>query len=162
MQRFEELSDSTSRPLTPMPTRQSPIAALGSAVTRLALLAAFAVAATPAMAQGQQVGGALGVSLTILRPVTTQPVRVTGFSVDRDGVARLETTAPTSAHASQLVMTTVASSTSGFAPVAQAPALVAGADDATRLSYRVNVGRENGEGGRPLELRVEYLTVAGT
>jgi hypothetical protein len=128
----------------------------------MALAAGLAVAAVPALAQAQQVGGALGVSLTILKPVTTQAVRVTGFSVDRDGVARLETTAPTTAHASQLVMATVASSTSGFAPVEQAPALVAGADDATRLSYRLNVGRATRDAGRAVELRVQYLTVAGT
>jgi hypothetical protein len=128
----------------------------------MALLAGFAVAAMPALAHGQQVGGALGVSLTILKPVATVAVRVTGFSVDREGVARLETTAPTTAHASQLVMATVASSTSGFAPVAQAPALVAGADDAAPLIYRLNGGRASGEAGRPVELRVQYLTVAGT
>jgi len=53
-------------------------------------------------------------------------------------------------------------STSGFAPVEQAPALVAGADDATRLSYRLNVGRATRDAGRAVELRVQYLTVAGT
>jgi hypothetical protein len=128
----------------------------------MAVLAGLAAAAMPAMAGAQQVGGSLGVSLTILKPVTTQPVRVTGFSVDRDGVARLETTAPTTAHASQLVMTTVASSTRGFAPVEQTPALVAAADDATRLSYRLDVGRASGSADRAVELRVQYLTVAGT
>jgi hypothetical protein len=116
----------------------------------------------PALAGAQQVGGSLGVSLTILKPVTTQAVRVTGFTVDRDGVARLETTAPTTAHASQLVMATVASSTRDFAPVEQAPALVAAADEATRLSYRLDVGRPSGSADRAVELRVQYLTVAGT
>ena len=145
-----------------MPARQRSAPFARSAIARMALLAGFAITAMPALAHGQQVGGALGVSLTILEPVATQPVRVTGFSVDRNGVARLETTAPTTAHASQLVMATVGSSTSGFAPVEQAPALVAGADDATRLSYRLDVGRAKGEAGRPVELRVQYLTVAGT
>jgi hypothetical protein len=145
-----------------MPARRPTASSARSALARTALLAGFAIAAMPALAQSQQVGGALGASLTILKPVTTQPVRVTGFTVGRDGVARLETTAPTTAHASQLVMATVASSTSGFAPVEQIPALVAGADDATRLSYRLDVGRASGEAGRPVELRIQYLTVAGT
>jgi hypothetical protein len=145
-----------------MPASLIPTQPRRSCFGRWALVAGLLLSAAPATARGQQVGGAIGVSLTVLQPVSTQPVRVTEFHVDRDGVAHLETTAPTSAHASQLVMATVASSASGFSPVPQSPALLAADAADARLSYRLQVGRATGGTQRPVELRVQYLTVAGT
>jgi hypothetical protein len=58
-------------------------------------------------------------------------------------------------------MATVASSASGFSPVPQSPALLAADAADSRLRYRLQVGR-NGAADRPVELRVQYLTVAGT
>lgn len=136
-------------------------------MTVLAALAVFA-AATPSLVGAQRVGGSIGASLTILQPVATQAVRLTGFSVDANGVARLETTAPTSGEASQLVMASVASSTNGFARVRQAPVVLRGsgaatADAARRMSYLVNVGQSGSVvQRRDVELRIEYLAVAGT
>jgi hypothetical protein len=135
-------------------------------MTLFAALALFG--ATPSLVRAQRVGGSVGVSLTILQPVATQAVRVTSFSVDANGVARLETTAPTSGETSQLVMASVASSTNGFARVRQAPAVLRGAGTATadaarRMSYLVNVGEPgSATQRRDVELRIEYLAVAGT
>jgi hypothetical protein len=110
----------------------------------------------------QQVAGSIGASITILQPIAGQPVRVTGFSVDRNGVARLETTMPTSARTSQLVMTRVSSSTMDIAREPLASTLVP-SDTASRMRFLVNVGRAaEGADQRRLELRVQYLTIAGT
>jgi hypothetical protein len=118
--------------------------------------------ASGSTAGAQQAGGSIGVALTVLQPVGTQTVRLAAFSVDGNGVARFETTAPATARATQLVMTSVSSSTTGFVPQQQRPALVAG-NGASRLSYVVNVGRSpRHDDARPVELLVEYLTVAGT
>jgi hypothetical protein len=104
----------------------------------------------------------MGASITILQPMAGQPVRVTGFSVDRNGVARLETTIPTSARTSQLVMTRVSSSTTDVAREPLVSALVP-SDPASRMRFLVNVGRAPEDTAqRRLELRVQYLTVAGT
>ncbi len=111
----------------------------------------------------QQLSGSIGVSLTILQPVVSQPMRVTSFSIDRAGVARLETTIPASAPTSQLVMTRVTSSTMAVAPDLRSAALVPPSDTASRMNLFVNVGRAlRVAEPRRLELRVEYLTVAGT
>jgi hypothetical protein len=132
-------------------------------------LAAVLTGVLPADAAAQRVGGSIGVSLTILEPVTTRGVEVTGFRVDKDGRATLETTAPTTGQTSQLVMARVSSSANGFQPVEQAPVLVAGerrdapARAASRMSYRVDVGGAGAAGaGRDVQLRIEYLAVAGT
>jgi hypothetical protein len=147
----------------------------GSWISGAAIVAALLAA--PVAAWGQQVGGSIGVSLTVLQPVATTPVRLTAFSVDRNGIARLETTAPTSGPAAQVVMATVSSSASGFAPVEQTPALVeasrmgpsqssaatSAAPAAARLSYRVDLGRAPvGSTSHDVTVRIAYLTVAGT
>src|SRR5688500_8182575 len=94
----------------------------GSWRSLAAMITALAVA--PAIARAQHVNGALGVTLTVLPPVTTQAVEPLAFSVDRSGFARLETTAPVASSVSLIVMATVASSVDGVAPTAQAPVLV--------------------------------------
>ena len=139
-----------------------------AALTALALV----MVGLPMRAEAQRVGGSIGVSLTILEPVTTRAVEVTGFRVDRDGMATVETTAPTSGQASQVVMTRVASSADGFVPVRLAPVLLRGAGSGAaessvgghRMHYLVNVGRVARDAGaqRDVELRIEYLAVAGT
>ena len=96
-----------------------------------AILASLATA--PAITWAQHVGGALGVSLTVLPPAGTQRVDLISFHVARDGIARLETTAPIASSVSVIVMSTVSSSTNGFVPLAQAPALV----NATRRRERL-------------------------
>ena len=65
-------------------------------------------------------------------------------------------------------MASVASSTNGFARVRQAPMVLRGAGSSTaaaarRMSYLVNVGRPSPlTQPRDVELRIEYLAVAGT
>ena len=133
------------------------------------VLAAALVVATgggAAVGRTQQVAGSIGVALTILEPVATPPLRVTGFDLGRDGLGRIETTLPASAQTSLLVMARVASSTTGYAPETQPPTLVAPSSGVTRVRYLVNVGRDRRAGRAregPTELRVEYLiVVAGT
>ena len=167
-----------------MTVRPSPLAARSA--LRCALLAATLLAATPQWARSQnlQAGGSIGVSLTILQPVATRPVQLLAFSVDRSGIARIETSVPVTGPASQVVMTSVSSSTSDFVPVAQAPVLISGrqaersgdaaatgqrvaadrASSPARLAYVVDIGRqERGVvGQRAIQLRIQHLTVAGT
>jgi len=135
-------------------------------ISRCRILASALLAATSGVAsvgQTQQLAGSIGVSLTIQQPVASQPMRVTGFRVDRSGVTRLETTIPTATRASQVVMVRVSSAAMDFAPDSQGPVLVPPADTAMRLHLLVNVGRATPNGApRRLGLRVEYLTVAGT
>jgi hypothetical protein len=134
-------------------------------ICRCWVLAAALVVATGGVAsvgRTQQLTASIGASITILQPIAGQPVRVTGFSVDRNGVARLETTIPTSAPTSQLVMTRVSSSMTDVAREPFASALVP-SDTASRMRFLVNVGRAPEDTDqRRLELRVQYLTVAGT
>lgn len=141
----------------------------------IALAASIVVATSGSAAVGhtQQVTGAIGVSLVILQPVASQPVRVTRFSLGSDGVVRLETTVPTSARTSQVVMTRVASSANGFASEPQLPTLVPPSSTESRVRCHVRaflIPSERSDSkdphgaisSPPLELRVEYLTVAGT
>ena len=136
-----------------------------------------ALVVAPATVRAQQVSGALSVALTVLPPVRTQAVELLEFRVDRDGTARLETTAPAASSVSLLVMTTVASSEDGSRSVAQAPVLVEGTPDGdslgalpasrtaprSRLSYQVDLGRSlAGSRSREATLRISYLVVAGT
>ncbi len=147
----------------------------GSWRSLAAMIAALAVA--PAIARAQHVNGALGVTLTVLPPVTTQAVELLAFSVDRSGFARLETTAPVASSVSLIVMATVASSVDGAVPVEQAPMLVAERrppeprgcpPDSTRTcaprsSYRVDLGRlPVGSGQHDATVRIAYLIVSGT
>lgn len=137
---------------------------------RLTCLALQALLATclgvlcAAPASAQRAGGSIGVSLTVLPPVVSRPVEVTSFRMNADGTATLRTTAPTTSPVSQLVMTRVSSSAIGFAPVTQSPAVVRGGDDHTprELSYRFDLGRSAAALPSDVQLRIEYLTVAGT
>ena len=103
------------------------------------------------------------VSLTILAPVTTQPVRVLGLDVDRNGVATLEATTPSVGPVSQIVMASISRESSlgvsASLPSAQVPAKGASA----RLSYLVGRGPSRADVQRePVQLLLRYLTVAGT
>jgi hypothetical protein len=131
------------------------------------LLALFAFAVAPQRTAAQRVGGSLGVSLTVLQPVGSRAIEVTGFHVNRDGTASFRTTAPTAAQVSQLVMTRVLSSANAFAPASQRPAMLCPDRAANaaecELSYRVDVGRSDAGGApRDVQLRIEVLAVAGT
>jgi|1185.fasta_scaffold397958_1 hypothetical protein len=141
------------------------MSARSPSICRCWVLAAALVVATGGVAsvgRTQQLTGSIGASITILQPIAGQPVRVTGFSVDRKGVARLETTMPTSARTSQLVMTRVSSSTMDIAREPLASTLVP-SDTASRMRLLVNVGRAPEDADqRRLELRIQYLTIAGT
>jgi hypothetical protein len=132
---------------------------MGALIAGLLLLTAGTVTA-------QNVGGSIGVSLTILQPVTTQAVQIVGFNVDRTGMATVETTSPVTGAATQLVMTNVSSSSSRFVPQQQASSLVRGEQQQrtpARISYQVNVGKHvHGVDREPVQLLVQYLAVAGT
>lgn len=148
-----------------MPDRSTP--STRSTLPLWTCLAWVLIGLAPSVASGQRVGGSIGVSLTILEPVATRAVEVTGLRLRRDGTAVFQTTAPTAAQASQIVMTRVSSSTNGFVPVGQAPTLLRGAGDADsaaqQMSYRVDVGRAaTADAPRDVQLRIEYLAVAGT
>jgi hypothetical protein len=151
-------------------------------VGRGAIATAVLLAASSGRAQGQstRTGGSIGVSLTILQPVTTQAVRLLDFHVDRNGMATVETSAPISGSASRAVMSSIVSSASGSeveVPMIareSRPALrgdasrsssAAIADSApTRFTYLVSVGRPGraAADARPVQLRIRYLAVAGT
>ena len=131
------------------------------------------ISGSPATAHAQRAGGSIGVSLTILEPLATRAIEVTGFRLGRDGRVTLETTAPTAGRISQLVMARVSSSANGFQPVEQPPVLLGGERGgegavaldarAQRMSHRVDVGRAApGAEAREVQLRIEYLVVAGT
>jgi hypothetical protein len=115
-----------------------------------------------ARAQSMRAGGSIGVSLTILPPVATQPVRLVGFDVDRNGLATVRTTASASASASQIVMTSVAlGSTVGS--TGRRVATVVPSSGAATVRNVVDLGKSRGaESRQTVQLRLEYLTVAGT
>ena len=127
------------------------------------LAAALVVATGGAASVGrtQQVSGSIGATLTILEPVTAPEFLVSGFDVGRDGVARFETTIPRAPRTPALLIARVSSSTTDFTPEAPARVLIAPTSGATRLHFRVGVGRDRRtDPGRPAKLRVEYLIVA--
>lgn len=152
-----------------MPHRSTPLPR-PTALAIAGLLAAALLALRPESARAQRVGGAIGVSLTVLEPVATQAVEVTALRVGRDGIATLETTAPTAGPTSQLVMARVTSSTGAAAARRSAVILgggAAGTDrgrrDGDRISHRIDVGRAAPSAAtRDVQLRIEYLAVAGT
>ena len=151
-----------------MPDR-SKITTRSTTTALMCLLAVVLVVSLPATAAAQRVAGSIGVSLTVLEPVASHAVQVTGLRLERNGTAVVETTPPTSGKVSQVVMTRVSSSANGFAPANQVPALVGGtpaeardAVGARRLSHRVDIGRVAGDGPRDVQVRIEYLAVAGT
>ena len=118
----------------------------------------------------------MGVSLTVVPPVRTQSVDVISFRVARNGRTRLETTAPIAGPVSMIVMSTVSSSTNGFLPVAQAPALANATHrrerfDATpphdarvpRLRYDTELGLAPVRSeSRDVLIRITCLVIPGT
>ena len=142
-----------------------------SSLALLLAVAAVALALTPDRASGQRVGGSIGVSLTVLEPVATRSVQVTNARVGRDGVATVETTAPMSGPTSQLVMSRIVNASNGHAPVPRAHLVPAdrglaaqdGAHVLARITHRIGVADATRPAGtRDVQLRIEYLTVAGT
>ena len=130
-----------------------------------ALLAIGLLAGLGSRAQGQSMraGGEIGVSLTILRPVTTQAVSILSFDVDRNGFASVRTTAPAVGPVSHIVMATVSSASAGT--TVAAPARRGMATPASpALGYVVDLGSvpPADPAGEPVQLRLQYLTVAGT
>lgn len=131
------------------------------------LLVTALTVARPGIASAQRTDGSIGVSLTIVPPVATQTVRVTAVHLDRDGIAVVRTMMPTAAHASQVVMTRVTSSVDGRGPARSVPAFRCATHAtecaASELRYHVDV-RRSGDGVAPrdVQLRIEYLVVAGT
>ena len=141
---------------------------------RLLLAAMLAVLPVPRpAARAQNVNGSLAVSATILPPVPSTEARLTAFSVGRDGVARLETTAPIATSASQIVMWSVSSSTNGLVPVAQPPMRIQVARRSepeppitTRLRFGIDLGETSSaptdSSTRDVTVRIHYLIVPGT
>lgn len=134
---------------------------------QLAAALVLSIAARPADVRAQNVTGSIGVSLTVLQPVATESVELLGVEVDRAGMATIAMTAPVSGPASQLVMTSVASSTTSFVAVQQAPSIIrarGAAGGPARLHYLVEVGPGDRAASeqRPVEVRIKYLAVAGT
>ena len=142
-----------------------------------AMLMGLATAQPAAQAQG--VNGAMAVSVTILPPIPTQATRLISFDMGRDGIGRLETTAPVARSVSQIVMWTVSSSANGFVPVEQAPMLIEATSlqdaqlatwpresPSARLRYEVRLGGPAGPPGnsssRDVTVRVSYVIVPGT
>lgn len=136
-----------------------------------------ALATSPAITSAQPISGALGVSLVVLPPASTQRVDVISFRVDRDGIARLETTAPIAGSVSAIVVSTVSSSANGFVPLEQSPALVSarrrregdgalsGPADARAPGLRFEVALDAGAlhaGSHDVSVRITYLVVPGT
>jgi hypothetical protein len=131
--------------------------------SRIALTAAGLLVALGSAASGQRVGGSIGVSLTVLQPVSTQAVRIVGFGVDRSGLATVETSAPSTASVSQIVMASVSDGSgvsSPAVPARRAPAT----NGSPSVGYVVDLGAvARPEAARqPVQLRLQYLTVAGT
>lgn len=144
-----------------MPTRLSQILACTTpiALAAMSMLLAFG---TAAHAQSMRSGGSIGVSLTILPPVATESARLLGFDVDRNGLATLRMSAPASRPASRIVMTSVVAESMGAAP-RRVATLAPSAGSSAPLRYVVDLGRSpEGEPRQPVQLRLQYLTVAGT
>ena len=105
----------------------------------------------------------MAVALTILQPIAAPQLRVTEFDIGRDGVARIETTLSSAAPTSQLVMARVSSPTTECTPEPQPPTLVPSSSSGARLLHLVKVKRDpRTPAAQPVELRVEYLIVAGS
>ena len=144
---------------------------------RLFLAAVLTVLAT-AHLDAQNVNGSMAVSATVLPPGPTEATRLIAFSVGRDGVGQVESTAPEPGSVAQIVMWTVSSSANGFIPVEQAPMriqakhqgesskLAASSRAAARLRYEVDLGgasdRPSDSSSRDVTVRINYLIVPGT
>ena len=135
------------------------------------------LAMAPTVAPAQRANGSLGVSATVLPPIMTRPAELTSFQVERDGTARLETTAPGAGAVSLIVMATVSSSANGFVPVAQPPVRVKAMSRTQRLDraassaeasdahwrYEVELGSPPvGSESQDVSVRISYLIVPGT
>lgn len=147
-----------------MPHR-SPPPLRPTAPALLTVLAAALLALAPERASAQRVGGSIGVSLTVLEPVAASAAEVTALRIGRDGIALVETTVPTSGPTSQLVMARVTSSAGGAAarPAPVVPRALGVAAEGARIGHRIDVGRAAASAAtRDVQLRIEYLAVAGT
>ena len=123
--------------------------------------------ALPWVASAQRADGSIGVSLVILPPDAARTARVAAFNLDRDGMATLRTTAATAVHASRIVMTRVTSSATGLVPARYGPPLPCATREREcaerELRFHFDVGSSSdGATPRDVELRIEYLVVAGT
>lgn len=142
---------------------------------RLCILAAALIAATgggASVGRTQQVAGSIGASLTIVASIAAPP-RITGFDLGRDGVVRIEATLPDShgvrseeagsTGAPPLVMVRVSRAGSSFIPDAQPFLSLAPAQGEQHLLHVMKLNRvPRALDTRWVELRVEYLIVAGT
>jgi hypothetical protein len=144
-----------------MPIRSNPqpfVRTCRAAVMAGAMLLGLGSAAN---AQSVRAGGSIGVSLIVLQPAVTQPVRLLGFDVDRNGLATLRTTAPVAGPASRIVMTGIVHDSSGG--VKRVSPLLPATESAASLRYVVDLGSApHGDLRQPVQLRLQYLTVAGT
>ena len=136
-------------------------------LTLATLLATIATGVLPRVASAQRVAGSLGVALTVLPPVASQAVTITGFRIDRDGMASFRASVPMTSGSSQLVMTRVSSSADRFVAVRLLPDVVRrsiATEIATReVAYRIEVIRSaDRDAPHEVQLRVECLVVAGT
>ena len=130
---------------------------------RVAVLAIALLAGLGAEARSQRAGGSIGVSLTILQPLSTQPVQVVGFDVDRNGLATLQTTSPATAPVSQIVMASVERESPTGAVTRQDGAPTTTMVASPALRYVVDLGAPRAVAAREtVQLRLRYLTVAGT
>ena len=131
-------------------------------IAGVALTMSAMMGVAPAIgAQSTRVGGSIGVSLTILPPVHSAPMRVVGFDVDRNGLATLETTAPTSSSVSLIVMSAVTREAAVDSNPRRRASVVSPTETSAPLRHQIDLGapRLNAPAVR---LRVSYLTVAGT
>ena len=130
---------------------------------RVALMATGLLVGLGANAHGQRAGGSIGVSLTVLQPVTTQPVRLVSFDIGRNGVATLQTTTPATSPVSQIVMASVVRESATSTAAERDGAVNAPMVASSALRYTVDLGASRAEATRePVHLRLRYLTVAGT
>ena len=132
-------------------------------VARAALLTGVAALGTSSLlgAQSMRAGGSIGVSLTILPPVRTEPIRVVGFDVDRSGLVTLLTTAPSAA--SGIVMSRLIRESASESNEPRDTSLVPWKQSSASVRHEIQlVAPRNALSGQTLRLRLRYLTVPGT
>jgi hypothetical protein len=146
-----------------MPARLTPLSLARTA--RVAVMATAMILGSVSVAPGQSMraGGSIGVSMTILPPAPSESVQLVGFHVDRNGLATLQTSAPAGRPASRIVMATVERDSSAGIDTRQFAALSTSASGSPTQRYVVDLGRvAAGQSREPVQLRLRYLTVAGT
>jgi hypothetical protein len=131
------------------------------------LLAMIMTGVIPHAASAQRVAGSFGVALTVLPRGAPQPVTVTGFHVDRNGMATFRAAAPMTIGASQLIVMRVSSSADGFTSVRVLPDVVRRSSvteiAARELVYSFEIDRSaDGVAPTHVRLRLECLVVTGT